>query len=76
MHLVSVLFFLVIVSATMACDIALPCKKCLDKKCFFVISKEHKSYCVSDLSLLEPAKQIYTNPKLCRAVDNIVKSKF
>ncbi len=63
-------------SATLACDIDLPCKKCLEKKCFFIISKTHKSYCVSNLENVVDIKTIYTSAKVCRVADVTVQSEF
>lgn len=75
MHL-KFLLVSVLVCGVLACDIDLPCKKCLEKKCFFIVSKSHKSYCVSELKNVVDVKQVVRTAKVCFVSDELIKSKF
>lgn len=66
-------FLLFLCSLSLACEINLPCIQCLEQNCLFVLSKNYKTFCVTDLENVTNKKMVVKTARSCGAVAIVIE---
>lgn len=61
--------------STKSCEIDLPCEKCVERKCIFVLSKSTKTYCVVDRKNVEEVRMLMPSKAACAITAAILERK-